>query len=139
MCEDKRRTTLQARVVQNEVVQDRTDRLVQRVQRYTYKKKNSSTLRTGGKNCFFKNRHHRRNVPRQLANSESSSISHFHAQTVKNLSSCSSRACCPSVSRIEVNDPWVSYIFTKRTVVSFPLRTKKKATMAVVGRAQNVL
>jgi hypothetical protein len=44
-------------------------------------------------------------APRQLPNSESSSITHFHAHTVKNLSSCSSRAYCPSVSRMDVKDP----------------------------------
>lgn len=48
-------------------------------------------------------------APRQLPNSESSWISHFHAHTVKNLSSCSSSACWPSVLRTDVKDPWVSY------------------------------
>ena len=56
------------------------------------------------------------NAPRQLPNSESAWISHFHAHTVKNLSSCSSSACRPSVRMTEVKDPWVSYtaIFKSR-------------------------
>jgi hypothetical protein len=49
------------------------------------------------------------NAPKLLPNSEYSWISHFHAHTVKNLSSCNSSACCPSEPRIDVNDPWVSY------------------------------
>jgi len=49
------------------------------------------------------------NAPKLLPNSETSWISHFHAHTVKNLSSCNSSACCPSEPRIDVNDPWISY------------------------------
>lgn len=50
------------------------------------------------------------NAPKQLPNSKSAWVSHFHAHTVKNLSSCSSSACCPSEPRIDVKDPCVSYM-----------------------------
>ena len=49
------------------------------------------------------------NVPRWSVKSSCSDVSHFQAQTVKNLSSCSSSACWPKVDSIEVKDPWMIY------------------------------
>ena len=46
-----------------------------------------------------------RDSPRCERKSGCSSVSQDHAQTVKNLSSCSSRACWPKVSKIEAKDP----------------------------------
>jgi hypothetical protein len=47
-------------------------------------------------------------TPRCGPNSWSSSRFQDQAQTLKNLSSCSSRASFPSAERMEVNDPCVS-------------------------------
>lgn len=47
-------------------------------------------------------------TPKCWPNSRPFSISQDQAHTVKNLSSCSSNACCPSVDRIDVNEPCVS-------------------------------
>lgn len=44
-------------------------------------------------------------IPRCDTKFTSSSGSHFQAQTVKNRSICSSNACCPSVVKIEANEP----------------------------------
>jgi hypothetical protein len=55
------------------------------------------------------------NAPKQLPNSGSAWVSHFHAHTVKNLSSCSSSACCPSEPRIDVKDPCVSYMMKEES------------------------
>lgn len=44
-------------------------------------------------------------LPRCAPKTSTCSKSNDHAQTVKNLSSCNSRACCPSADRMDVNDP----------------------------------
>lgn len=48
-------------------------------------------------------------APRWSPNSESWSISQFQAQTVKNLSSCTSSTSGPWSRSIVVKDPWISY------------------------------
>lgn len=101
MREDKRRTAFHRGVVQNKVVQGWADGPVQRMQWHTLYMIDEFSARLGSREILL-------DAPRQLPNSESSWMSHFHAQTVKNRSSCSSSACWLSVLRIDVKDPWVS-------------------------------
>lgn len=47
-------------------------------------------------------------APRSMPMLKSLSRSHVHAQTVKNRSSCNSKACCPNEDNIEEKEPWVN-------------------------------
>jgi hypothetical protein len=101
--EHKGRTALQEGLFQDKLVHERSDGLIQRVQRYA-----CECLVSGFTESEARRRVPSIDAPKLLPNSESSWISHFQAHTVKNLSSCSSSACRPNAPRMDVNDPWVS-------------------------------